>query len=290
VIIEQVMMTPHDAEKLLMASHGVRQRTIRSDRVLRLIRAIQAGQWRLTHQPVAIDRDGAIIDGQHRLTAIAGSGIDVPIMLARDVDPATFSVLDTGASRSPSDILKIAGHTTVNVLAAACRYLLAYDAVVGTSDSLTSAGRAFTAMEILELADDPERGRLLISAIAAAQSISVALNHNGYITFIAPVIVLMKESPVDDGLALEFTERLRDGAGLPAGSPILALRRFMIQDTGLSSTKHNERAAVGMATMIKAYNSWLQGDTRVLMSFKPGIERMPMILPALPGGPAYLPG
>jgi len=103
------------------------------------------------------------------------------------------------------------------------------------------------------------------------------------------VALILKESPVDDGLCLEFVERLRDGASLPLGSPILALRRHLSSDQGLIRTNGGERAQTGLAMMIKAFNAWLEGGTRQLMSFRVGVERMPAVVPTLPGGPAYLP-
>ena len=284
MIVESVLLTPHDAEKLLTRSYGTKQRSIRADRVARLVRAITTGQWQVTHQAIAIDPDGVVIDGQHRLTAIAASGMDVEVMLARDVDPKTFSVLDTGATQSPADVLKISGFTNTNQLAAAARYLLAYDDVVGSTDSLTAAGRAFTTQDIVDLAESEIRGPLLIHAMPVANGVATSLLHPGFATFIGPLIVLMKESPVDDSLCLEFLERLRDGTGLSVGDPIHSLRRFMMQDTGLPSSKHNERAAIGIATMIKAFNGWLEGGSRSLMSFRIGIERMPAIVPVMPGG------
>lgn len=289
MIVERVILTPHDAEKLLIASLGHRQRAIRPDRVAKLVRAITTGQWQVTHQAIAIDRDGIVIDGQHRLTAIAASGLDVEVMIARDVDPSTFGVLDTGAVRSPSDVLRISGFTNTNLLAAAARYLLSYDAVVGSTDSMNVAGRTFTTQDIVNVCQDPERGAVLVHAIPVAVGVCSSLNHPGFATWFAPVIVVLKESPVDDGLCLEFIERLRDGTNLSPGSPVLALRRFLIQDTGLPSSKHNERAAIGMATTIKAFNGWLEGGTRNVMSHRLGLERMPAIVPVLPGGPAYLP-
>ena len=40
-------------------------------------RAMRAGQWLLTHQGIAIDTNGELVDGQHRLSAIVASGATV---------------------------------------------------------------------------------------------------------------------------------------------------------------------------------------------------------------------
>jgi hypothetical protein len=45
-----------------------------------------------------------------------------------------------------------------------------------------------------------------------------------------------------------------------------------------------------MATTIKGFNSYLEGSTRQLYTFRIGIERMPAVTPALvPDSPAYIP-
>jgi hypothetical protein len=279
MIVETVLMSPADAEKLLMLSQGMSQRAVRADRVARLTHAIRDGQWQLTHQPIALDAAGRVIDGQHRLTAIAAAGIPVEVMVARDVDPAVFAVVDTGASRSPADVLRIAGILNATQLAAAIRYLLAYERVAGTTETMARAGKLFTAQDILDLAQHPERGPQVQHAYAAARGIAAGLGHEGHVTWLTTVVVALRDSEVDDGLALHFLERLRDGASLPTGSPVLALRRFLIQETGLRTAPRDERAAIGIATTLKAFNAWVAGDVRQVMSFRYGMERMPVVLP-----------
>lgn len=277
MIVEQVTMTPAEAEKILLRSTDMRQRALRADRVARLVHAIRDGQWQLTHQAIALDRDGRVIDGQHRLTAIATAGIPVDVLVARDVAGETFGVLDVGATRSPGDVLRIAGFAQVHHLAAAIRYLLAYERVAGTPDTLDRASKMFTAQDVLNVAQHPERGPQIVNALSAATGISTALRRPGYKTWMAAVIVVLQDSDVNPALALDFLERLRDGAMLPAGSPVLALRRYLIQDTGLGTAPNSTRGAVGMATTIKAFNGWLEGSSRQVMVFRHGIERMPIV-------------
>ena len=45
-------------------------RPLKQTLVDRFVRDMQAGRWRLTHQGIAFDADGMLIDGQHRLWAI----------------------------------------------------------------------------------------------------------------------------------------------------------------------------------------------------------------------------
>lgn len=287
MIIESVDLTPEDAAKLLAVSQGHHQRKLRQSNLNRLIHAIQSGQWRETHQAIALNRDGVVIDGQHRLTAIVAAGHTVRVAIARDVDDATFDVIDTGSVRSPYDVLTLAGVTNAAKMAASCRYLLTYEKVVGTTDSFQSHRQGFTSADILALART-QRGDELGHSINAAAGVAFPLGRPGFATWLAVVIQLMRESPVDDGLCLEFIERLRDGVNLKPDSPILVLRRYLTSDGGLIKTNGGERAQVGIGSTIKAFNAYLEGAQRQLFSFRIGLERMPAVVPFQPM-PTYLP-
>lgn len=288
MIVETVDLTAEDASKLLAHSQGQRQRTLTMSHVDRLAHAIATGQWRETHQPIALNRDGVVIDGQHRLNAIVKANKTVRVMIARDVPDETFDVIDTGKARGPSDVLALGGFANTMALASSLRMLLTYDQVVGSPDTFRAARKAFTSADILREAES-ERGQELGRVLYASRTTAMQLGRAGFGTWMGATFMVMKESPVDDGLCLEFIERLRDGVGLPGGSPILALRRYISSDQGLIRTNGGDRAQVGMATTIKAMNAWLEGSSRQLLAFRVGIERMPAVVPALPNSPAYLP-
>ena len=48
-------------------------------------RAMRAGQWLLTHQGIAIDTNGELVDGQHRLSAIVASGATVEMLVTTEI-------------------------------------------------------------------------------------------------------------------------------------------------------------------------------------------------------------
>lgn len=78
--------------------------------------AYQRGEHILTHQGIAFSTDGDLLDGQHRLTAIAQmpQSFGVDMLIATDLEPKAFMVLDQGLKRSPSDIMGITtGHAAV---------------------------------------------------------------------------------------------------------------------------------------------------------------------------------
>lgn len=96
-------MTPYKAE-LILNSNTSNNRNIRPTAVNHLANEIINGRWQLTHQGIAIDENGMLIDGQHRLTAIIKAQITVPIMVTTGVPSRNFDVIDNGQPRSISDI------------------------------------------------------------------------------------------------------------------------------------------------------------------------------------------
>lgn len=274
-------VTPRKAQQWLDASQGVKQRTIRDIRVAKLVHAIESGQWRVSHQGIAIAPDGYIIDGQHRLSAVVRSGIAVEMMVAFNADPETFDVIDTGASRTPGDMLKIEGFTNVNILAAAVRAVLTYEDVVGTTDSWQTASKIITPVDIINWLRVDEHAEVIHSATAVANRVSGALGRYGLKSVLETVslLVMTRETEIGSAAFAEFMERLSDGVMLPTNSPILALRRWYIQETGYSKVNSTHRFSTALAVTIKALNDYSLGVERQLSIWRHGSERMPALLP-----------
>lgn len=103
-------ITPEIATRYL--SRNAKNRSIRRQEVEAYAREIKRGTFVLTHQGIAFDADGNLIDGQHRLMAIATAGIPVRMMVSRGVNPAALSVVDRGASRTIRDVIAIGDDQT----------------------------------------------------------------------------------------------------------------------------------------------------------------------------------
>jgi hypothetical protein len=289
MIVETVELTPEDASKLLAVSEAQVQRNLRKSVVDRLAHAILTDQWRLTHQAIALDASGVVIDGQHRLHAIVRANRTVRVQIARDVPRNTFDVIDTGASRSPGDILRIAGYANVNILAAAARMVLTYDEVVGTTDSFNAVRTRFSAADVLTEVET-DRGLILQQAISPAQHIAQTIGRSGFATWLSALIVILRTTEgVHPVLALDFLTALRTGENLGVESPILTLRRYLSSDGGMIRAPQNERPQIGLATSVKAFNRWSAGDTSRLVTFKIGIERMPLPVASDPDHVAEIP-
>lgn len=263
------------------ARAGQKQRHLSDKRVLKFARAMENGQWHLTHQAIGVDKDGILIDGQHRMAAVVKSDTAQEFLIAYDADPKTFDVIDTGSARTPADTLSIAGYTSVNQLSAAARILLAYESTKGTKQRVSAVGQQFTNADILEYVEGPH-GDILVHAVSEASAISSVFGRFGARSWLSAGVVLLLESGVHKDIAKEFLTKLRTGEMLAAGSPILSMRRWVMSDGGWISNTHGDRQTAGLGVFIKTLNAWLAKDRRNLSSFKPGVEFMPTI--KLPDG------
>lgn len=98
-------ITPELATRYLASN--IKNRSVRKQEVEAYAREIKRGTFALTHQGIAFDDSGHLIDGQHRLMAIATAGIPVQMVVARGVVPRAFSVIDRGASRTMRDVVSL---------------------------------------------------------------------------------------------------------------------------------------------------------------------------------------
>jgi hypothetical protein len=270
------------ARDWLAVSPERNQRAIRQRNVAKILHAIETGEWKTTHQPIALDPTGFVLDGRHRLTAIAAQRKHVASLVAFDADPETFGVIDTGAARSPGDSLRIAGYTDVNVLAATTRQVLAYPEVIGTSSTLGSAMVGMTTADLLiKLADD-EVGPTIRESLRPGYLISSQIGRYGMRTSASVLVsVIRLYSRHGPDTQEEFTARLGDGTNLNAGSPILAFRRWLISESksgqSYRSISGTYRPTVFLAMGIRAWNDYSAGRPRQRTQHRPGIDHMPEV-------------
>jgi hydrogenase maturation factor len=85
------------------------QRKLRMHRVEAYVKARKEGQWVLTHQGIAYDEEGKLVDGQHRLKMVALSGLPTWFLVVYNLPRDTVIHVDGQLSRSPRDAIRMAG-------------------------------------------------------------------------------------------------------------------------------------------------------------------------------------
>ena len=68
--------------------------------VASLVREMKTGNWRLTHQGIALDECGRLIDGQNRLTALVRAHMTLKMVVAFGVPEEHFPKIDGNTPRS----------------------------------------------------------------------------------------------------------------------------------------------------------------------------------------------
>ena len=106
----QIQTITPEIATLFLQNH-VGNRDYRKNWVSELSRMIKRGEWLVTHQGIALDKSGNLIDGQHRLKAIIESGIPVQINVSYDVDAITYTCIDRGVKRNLADITRFSTKT-----------------------------------------------------------------------------------------------------------------------------------------------------------------------------------
>lgn len=125
---------PQEAQKILAKTRE--NRPIRRGWVLFLADQIRRKQWQATHQGIAIDSEGYLIDGQHRLLAVIESGQAIGLLITRGLDKSAYHNIDCGLSRTTGDRLKLLSDPKSNQIA--CSMVRSY--VVATQPK-PKAGR-----------------------------------------------------------------------------------------------------------------------------------------------------
>lgn len=100
-------VTPEMAAKWLELNKG--NRDVRPALVKMLTAEITNNRWQVTHQGIAFDEFGELLDGQHRLHAIVRADAAVPMYVSYGAPRASFAVVDGGANRSFRDRTMVAG-------------------------------------------------------------------------------------------------------------------------------------------------------------------------------------
>jgi hypothetical protein len=263
---KQVTVTPEMAKLLLKQNSNNRRLT--QANVDFLASQIVRGDWKLTHQGIAVSESGRLLDGQHRLAAVIKAGVPAQMMLTAGLPDDIFDVLDIGRARRASDVLSIAGAKSSKTLASAVKLKMLYERwpeKIWTADyakcsnhEILAGYEASPALwdRVVAIADGARLHKVLVSGPFAAMAFLAALQG------------------VDLSRIELLALDLKQGSALRPGSPVLAYRNKVIASPAIPSVRGSQRR---LAEYIKLLNSCL--SLTELKVFKtPSIPPMPRIL------------
>lgn len=107
-VCELMTITPTMA-RMWLQLHNKFNRDLKPSVVEQYVRDLLAGRWPLTHQGIGFDWNGQLIDGQHRLAAIAKANVSARMYVTTGLDPLSRSSVDTHSKRSAIDAFGLSG-------------------------------------------------------------------------------------------------------------------------------------------------------------------------------------
>jgi hypothetical protein len=108
---EWEMITPDRAVELL--ERNTINRPLRQHYIEGLADMMRRGEWGKTHEGIAVDEAGNILDGQHRLWAIVESGVTLAMLVSYGQSRGTRLFIDSGLRRTLHDAITLVGSTHV---------------------------------------------------------------------------------------------------------------------------------------------------------------------------------
>ena len=258
--IEQI--SPDFANEVLQTKNK-NNRGLKKGNLDKLVKAINNNEWTITNQGIAFDRDGNLIDGQHRLQAIVNTGKTLPVMVARNMDPNIFHCVDKGIARTAADCLFIEGCTNPARIAAGIKVYLCYQ------KHPEGTWRNKIMPTHIEIINQYNSNKELWDDI----TYKITIYNKKFSFFPLSVAIAIYKLILDENYHTWVVERfftaLTDGANLEMDDPILSFRNQIIQKNfrtrGSSSQRHL------LNSLIKLFNYMIE-NTKVKKFMAPATD------------------
>jgi hypothetical protein len=253
------------ARALLDLRDPERQRPIGISTVNDYADKMRRGEWRLTTDPIAVNTDGHLDNGQHRLEAVELTGLPQVFDILWNAEPGEFVAMDQQRRRSPADLLAIAGHRgRPSALAAAARMLFLFENA--RNESMTWRRKKVSPQQLLAtleqhpgLADELPVGEAIKKGCRLNPT-AVAVGH----------YVCHKAFPAGANLLEQFVDGLELGENLSHGDPAYALREWA-KDAPFQrqrAMKERAQAPLHLHLFIRCWNSTVKGESLHRISWK----------------------
>jgi hypothetical protein len=260
-VVEKI--TPEMALEVLTNRNAV-NRPLNRHHVEAISDAILANEWRNNGQTISFNTDDDLQDGQHRLSAIARSGVTVEALVAYNVDPESRPTVDVGRKRTVADELTMRGETGSTTIAAILMMKKRLEMPgSGRSVVLTTPAALRMLEELPDIREVAEQAQMMRGYIAMPSSAI------GY------CMLAFRELSKDDDKSFweVFSTGQFDGSGDP---------RFVLHRT-LGKLQKNPHFSAGQFTSktqqaaltIKAWNAYREVREVQILRYTPSKEKFP---------------
>lgn len=193
------------------------------------------GEWSQTStQGIDISVSGLLMNGQHRLSAIVKSGVSVNMFVHENVPDENFKTMDTGAKRSMTDIIDIAGVENPKSVSAIITKFLILKNNSGRSGTYNKGKTGLSANDILdEYSKRPDFWQTIVE--------NTNKFHKAFGTFLEPSHIgawYATCMDIDQSDADHYFKMLSTGIGFTSDKdPIAQYRSYLIKNREEKNTK-----------------------------------------------------
>lgn len=233
-------------------------RPISSSHLKKLMEAMELGHWQVNGDAIRFAGE-QLLDGQHRLTAVVKTGVEIDAFVITGLPREVFKTIDTNKPRSAADTLWCIGEKNVRRLAAALILVDRY-----TTHRLGER-KGYSNTQAEELLHEYPDIRLTIKSVGGRCLLPVSVMDTCYYLFWLE----------DTELADEFWEAIITGANLEKGSPWHRLRQRAEMNYMSHSKLPREKL---IAFCIKAWNAAIRGKKKMGRLRMRDTEKCPRVL------------
>lgn len=259
-----VNVTPDMARRWLLRNSA--NRNLRAAKINQYARDMEAGRWTLSNDDICFAPDGTLLNGQHRLNAVIKSGRTVLMGIKRNVPPAARQNMDSGASRTPADVLRFAGEAHASLLGSALKQAILIETGRIYQDTNTHAVSRGEQVEFL--AAHPE----LRGSVALVGRIKQNIDAPPTALAIAHWLITLTNG---SDLADLYINQLAKRVGEPEGSAVHAV------DSRLREVRRNRNSystRYFVYLLIKGWNYYAAGKAVTKLQMAPkGEFRLPTV-------------
>ena len=256
-------ITPEQA--LRMLDSNTENRLLNHQRVKVIANDISEGRWQVNGDSIRFDEHGIMVDGQHRLAAIAKAGVVVQSFVTRGLPVAARKTLDQGKMRGFHDVLRIErGVKQSAQLAAVTLAIMTFEKAVAGGTTSQRRIRSVSIGEALGWYDaraDQVREVMLAARRLATPPTKLPVGG------IAPT--LYGASLISLAVMEAFTNSVQHGTDGPQ-SAATALREYGIRR---SQVRDKPSPEVVSLIAVRAFNRWITDTPTVKVT--PGKNPVP---------------
>lgn len=252
-----------------LASLNRGNRAISEAQVRLWVDRLNLGRYQTTHQGIAFDEAGLLLDGQTRLEALTRSAQrGFWVQVTTNVPRSAFAVMDAGRNRQAAQLIP-GPHATAK--GAAARLLATYPKLMPSTQRLETA-------QIIDLYRAHEVAIEDAASLAHRVYRAAGIQPGVHTALLA--VVLSADGP-PARLVNAWVDALESGAGLESDDPRLALRnRWSVERARLNSGGREGRTDAAFY-LTRAWNAYVEGTPMTKLQLPRGskvtAENMPEV-------------